>query len=64
MATQSISIEDELLRILKEKAVANERSLSKEISFRLKQTLKEEEVLNREAIAGDKMTQCYNNEKA
>ncbi len=56
MATQSISIEDELLRILKEKAVANERSLSKEISFRLKQTLKEEEVLNREAIAGDKMT--------
>ena len=49
MPTQTISIDEELLAILKEKATANERSLSKEISFRLKQSLKEEESSNNSA---------------
>ncbi len=42
MATQTISIDEELLAVLKAKAVANERSLSKEITFRLRQSLKDE----------------------
>ena len=57
MPTQTISIDEELLAILKEKATANERSLSKEISFRLKQSLKDEESSNNSADNdGDKMT--------
>lgn len=57
MPTQTISIDEDLLAILKEKASANERSLSKEISFRLKQSLKDEESSNNSADNdGDKMT--------
>jgi hypothetical protein len=57
MPTQTISIDEDLLAILKEKTSANERSLSKEISFRLKQSLKDEESSNNSADNdGDKMT--------
>ena len=57
MPTQTINIDQELLDILKVKAVANERSLSKEISFRLKQSIKDEESSNSGAGEnGDKMT--------
>lgn len=57
MPTQTISIDQELLDILKVKAIANERSLSKEISYRLKQSIKDEESLSISAgVHGDKMT--------
>jgi ribosomal protein L18E len=43
MTRQSISIDDELLEILKKKAAESERSLSKEIAYRLKMSLRLEE---------------------
>jgi hypothetical protein len=57
MPTQTISIDEDLLAILKERASANERSLSKEISFRLKLSLREEELSNNsEGNEGVRMT--------
>jgi len=43
MTRQSISIDDEVLEVLKKKAVQNSRSLSKEIEYRLKLTLRSED---------------------
>ena len=43
MTRQSISIDDDVLEVLKKKAVQNSRSLSKEIEYRLKLTLRSEE---------------------
>lgn len=43
MTRQSISIDDDLLEILKKKAVESERSLSKEIAYRLKMSLRLED---------------------
>jgi len=57
MPTQTISIDQELLDILKVKATANERSLSKEITFRLKQSIKDEESSSSSTGSiGDRMT--------
>ena len=43
MTRQSISIDEDLIEILKRKAAENDRSLSKEISYRLKMSLRNEE---------------------
>lgn len=43
MTRQSISIDDELIEIMKKKAAENDRSLSKEIAYRLKMSLRQEE---------------------
>ena len=43
MTRQSISIDEELIEILKKKAADNSRSLSKEIAYRLKMSLRREE---------------------
>ena len=42
MATQTISIKESLLSKIKVQAEENERSISAEISYRLKQSLREE----------------------
>lgn len=52
MTRQSISIDDELLEILKKKAEQNDRSLSKEIAYRLKLTLRQDEQAKK--IEGEK----------
>ena len=43
MTRQSISIDSELIEILKQEAAKNSRSLSKEIAYRLKMSLRQEE---------------------
>ncbi len=40
MATQTISLKDDILKEIKMKAEENERSISAEIAFRVKQSLK------------------------
>ena len=64
MTRQSISIDGELLEVLKKKAEENDRSLSKEIAYRLKLTLRQEDEKEKDKREGSAMTwYIFKNEK-
>ena len=56
MTRQSISIDGELLEVLKKKAEENDRSLSKEIAYRLKLSLRLEDEKEKDKREGSAMT--------